>query len=294
MGELAPAAVSNALVIGAGVVGVATAGLLARNGFRVFGDDVRPEALDGFPGERFDRAEAGIPLSLVVVSVPTPVRDGRMSSEELRSGLGRAVKAAEASSTAPLVAIRSTLMPGMLAEFVRAGPGSLSALKRGGLCYWPSFARERQATADELEPPVVVFGTDDMARVHSVLGGWLASLTCTVRFLSFEEAELAKAGANAFNALKISYFNAVSDWAAIFGADGQAVASAVAEAAEGVRNPAYGTGVGPAFGGACLPKDLEALISRLEEAGAPHSALLGAVQEINRSPLRQIEPDAER
>src|SRR4029079_7462281 len=182
-----------------------------------------------------------------------------------------------------------THVPGTMDGVVRetlAGP-----LGRGAaLCYWPCFARERVAAEDEAAPRVVVCGVESNA-VAGRVRPFLAPQGCDLRVMSFVEAELAKQAANAWNATKISYFTALGDWADALGGRGQAVADVVAAAAEGSWNPTYGTRVGTAYGGACLPKDLDALLAVAEARELPHAGLLRAVRAVNESPLRTGRPD---
>lgn len=275
----------RAAVLGTGVVGTATAHLLRGTGFEVSGEDPRPAALAGFPGRVLNDGDSD--WDLIVIAVPTATVDGVTDTGPLLSAVRKAVSLANASRRPPLIAVRSTIMPGTMACLVAPALTGVQA----SLCYWPSFARERCAIADELAPRIVVLGTNDRDSVPSILGGWLGKLSCSVRLVTWEQAELAKVGANAFNALKISYFNALADWSREFGAAGQEVASIVALAAEGAWNPEYGTRVGPAFGGACLPKDLDAFRASLAAVDAPHIPLLEVVREVNNHPLRA--PQAE-
>jgi UDPglucose 6-dehydrogenase len=150
-----------------------------------------------------------------------------------------------------------------------------------GACYWPSFARERIAREDELNPRLAVFGTDGREQTEALMRRCVPRHGCPVHVVGFEEAELAKHSANLFNALKISYFNAVDEWARALGGRGQPVADIVAAAAEGSWNPAYGIRVGTPFGGACLPKDLEGLLQELRRRGLPHVALVEAIGDVN-------------
>lgn len=81
------------------------------------------------------------------------------------------------------------------------------------------------------------------------------------------EAELIKMGSNCFNALKISYFNELHALATALGADGGGVNNAIAAAAEGMWNPAYGTAGGAPFRGACLPQDIENMVQAARDNG---------------------------
>lgn len=275
------------LVIGAGVVGRATATVLADGGHPVFGFDPDPAAEALFPGPMLSRAGCERDWEAIVVSVPSPTVDGRMDDRPLRSALELIRDIAPSLESPVVIAIRTTLVPGTMDRVVR--PLLEPALTSGAVqaCHWPSFARERRGPADERSPRAIVVGRyegDD--HVERFMNEVLAHVPCPVTYVLPVEAELIKHGANLFNSFKISFFNALADWSLERDADGQQVADMVAAVAEGAWNPVYGTRVGPAFGGACLPKDLAALAAHLSEQDSPHLGLLDAVRDINADPRR--------
>ena len=87
---------------------------------------------------------------------------------------------------------------------------------------------------------------------------------CPIVATSVTTAELIKQTANAFLATKISFINMVSDLCEELGVD-------VATVARGVGlDPRIGShflNAGLGFGGSCLPKDLNALITVAEDNG---------------------------
>ncbi|MEO6042990.1 MAG: hypothetical protein ABIQ47_03600 [Tepidiformaceae bacterium] len=281
------AASPAALILGTGVVGRATAVALAREGFSVSGYDPDASAVKDFPGEVISDDAAPRDWAVIAICVPTPTVDGAMSADALVDALNLAKRCLDPAAAFTVIAIRSTIVPGTMESVVLPPVRELVASSRVGICHWPSFARERVALEDEAHPRAIVFGTDGGARVHEIMRRCVASARCGVSFVSFPEAELIKQGAKLFNALKISYFNAIGDWATERSGNGQTVADVISIVAEGCWNPAYGTAVGPPFGGACLPKDLDAFAQRLVTDGSPHRELLQAIQEINEAHGRQ-------
>lgn len=280
------------LIIGAGVVGCATAMVLADGGALVAAFDPEPGVAARFPGSLLDAAGCHRAWSAAVICVPTPSVDGRMDDGPLRSALELVAGVLPGQGTPLPVIIRSTIVPGTMDNLVR--PFFAEPISRGevAIAHWPSFTRERDAAADERAPRRVVLGTyeDDDSTVR-FLRAALGHLPQPVSVVRPIEAEFIKHGANLYNSLKISYFNAVADWAAERHADGQVIADHIAGVAEGAWNPAYGTRVGPAFGGACLAKDLAALASRLSADDSSHLALLDAIAEVNADP-RRTPPNA--
>ncbi len=274
------------LVIGAGVVGCATALVLKEGGHGVSAYDLDPSASSRFPGPVLSRSECLRPWPLVIIAVPTPTTDGRMDPHPLQSALDLVSEIPSSGKPPTTVAIRSTLVPGtmdgLVAEWLASRPpGTLHTL------YWPCFARERSAVEDERSPRHTVIGSRETdARAMTLLPAVIAHIPGPVSVVRPVEAEFIKHGANLFNSLKISYFNALADWASEFGGDGQPVATLVAALAEGAWNPLYGTTVGPAFGGACLDKDLQALSAELTANGKSHLSLFDAIRDVNSDPRR--------
>ncbi|MBO0518507.1 UDP-glucose 6-dehydrogenase, partial [Streptomyces beijiangensis] len=78
-------------------------------------------------------------------------------------------------------------------------------------------------------------------------------------------AELVKASANAFLALKISFINAMAEVCEASGADVHQLADALGH---DIRIGRAGLGPGLGFGGGCLPKDLRGFMARAGELGA--------------------------
>jgi len=181
------------------------------------------------------------------------------------------------------IAVRSTVLPGTMAALVVPLLTALANTSDWAACHWPSFARERLAVEDEHSPRLICIGSDGDERLRTVLDPVFASLGAEPLWTHFATAEFIKHGSNLFNATKISYFNALNAWASAAGVDGRVVATSVALAAEGAWNPSYGTKIGAAFGGACLPKDLEALLGYLRSGELPFARFVEAVKAVNDS-----------
>ena len=93
-----------------------------------------------------------------------------------------------------------------------------------------------------------------------------------------ETAECAKCVSNAFNAVKITFFNQMAELAERTGASAETVGEIVARGAEGMWNPPYGIRTGAPFGGTCLPKDARALSALAYEHDADLSLLRAALR----------------
>lgn len=270
------------LVIGAGYVGLVTAVGFASMGHDVDVVETWPERYEALIGGRVPIFEAGLqeafeaataagrlrvrraPVGhpdMVMVCVGTPIgADGRSDLSQLRSALADLHEVF--TTDAPLI-IRSTLPPGATKLAVQ-----WSGVPAARVLTNPEFLRQGTALADFLKPTRVVIGHFPDAdpavieRVKALYRGMDAPLLV----MDVAAAEIAKNGANAFLALKLSFANEIASVAEEFGTDVDDVMSAIA------LDPRIGglymrPGLG--FGGSCLPKELRALAVSGMDRGLP-------------------------
>lgn len=231
---------------------------------------------------------------VILVSVPTPLgEDGRrLTMRYVDSCLATC-----ASHLAPdgTVLIRSTVTPGYCATFERR----LRDLGRATMtvAFSPEYLRAHTAEKDAREPWLVVIGADDeptAVTVRTVFAPFVRRTGCDVVVMRRAEAELQKLVHNHYNALKISYGNAVADVARRLDAriDAVRVLRTVARTAESVLNPNYGfRKVDAPFNGTCLTKDPQHLASLARPRSAAQALLQSAV-DMNES-LRGTEYDTD-
>jgi UDPglucose 6-dehydrogenase len=170
------------------------------------------------------------------------------------------------------------------------------------LVWNPEFLREGHAVADTLSPDRIVYGLAEApgaagAGAEDACGSGFGSAAAAAVLdqvyapllaggaprlkMSFESAELVKASANSYLALRVSFINAISDLADSAGADILDVAAAL-RLDERIGRRFLNPGLG--YGGGCLPKDMHALTARAEQLGAPlTAALLATADQINVS-----------
>jgi len=153
-----------------------------------------------------------------------------------------------------IIAIRSTLMPGMIDEFIKQ-------YKRD-FVYLPEFLRERSALEDEIKPDKVIVGTEKI-KIFKLFQQLFEPIIDTKKILMMKpvEAELVKVALNSLYVVKVVFGNELYDICQKYGADYYKLLQAFK--LDKWVNPMH---LDPLFdgyrgaGGKCLPKDLKFLI----------------------------------
>ena len=206
------------------------------------------------------RTVAETDLSMVCVGTPSRSNGDLDTSyiEHVVGEIGAGLR--QRTGTRHVVAIRSTLLPGVLVRQVMPALERASGLKAGvgfGLCANPEFLREGSAIEDFRHPPFTVVGQNEewsgavVAQAYEAIGA-------PVHRLSLEAAAMVKYASNAFHALKVAFANEIGAFCHDSGVDGVSVMRVFTQDRVLNVSPAYLT-PGYAFGGSCLPKDLRAL-----------------------------------
>lgn len=215
--------------------------------------------------------------NLILICTPTPpLPDGRCDVALVHD----AAKRADRLCPDALVCIKSAVPPGTADELnsifgdrFHVSPeymGELPNFTPAWLYPDPKDARSHDF--------VIVGGP----RAGEVLDFFQRVMATTARYLACTaiEAELVKRFENAFFAAKVTFCNEAARIAEAFGADWHSVRELwLADPRIGRSHTAVFKDA-PGFGGKCLPKDLSALISEAEAAGADAS-LLRSVRETN-------------
>jgi|TARA_B100000085_G_scaffold177109_1_gene161390 UDPglucose 6-dehydrogenase len=140
----------------------------------------------------------------------------------------------------------------------------------------PEFLTANNSVEDFINCDRNVFGgpEEDTKDVRDFLYGLFPEWENVPSYLvSFNESEMIKYFSNSFLAFKIAYFNSVYETCNNFDSDYEVVRKAICD---DDRINAHHTKVpGPdgelGFGGACLPKDINALINTLKQKGIDSS-----------------------
>ncbi|HWC32895.1 MAG TPA: UDP-glucose/GDP-mannose dehydrogenase family protein [Actinomycetota bacterium] len=287
-------------IVGAGHVGLPTAGAFARVGHEVVVTDVDHEKIallergampffepgleellrEGILAKRISftsdtgEAVAGAPVVFICVGTP-PRRDG----EANLAAVERSAEDVARYASEPLVVVEKSTVPFGTGDRVRETMRRVRPDLEFQVVCNPEFLREGSAVEDSLRPGRILVGTssaearDAMRQLYEpfVEAGatWIETDIAT--------AEIAKHASNAFLALKVSYANALARICELAGADVLKVADIMgADPRIGRAHLTAGLG----YGGSCFPKDLAAF-DRLSRRLGYEFPILAEVARIN-------------
>lgn len=201
----------------------------------------------------------GSDLSLICVGTPSR-RNGSLDSSYLERVIEQIGSAIAQADRYHVVAVRSTLLPGVLVNRLVPLLERASGRRVGadiGLCVNPEFLREGSAIKDFQHPPFTVIGEFD-ARAGDVVLSAYSHLESPVYRLRPDEASMVKYASNNFHAIKVAFANEIGAICERLGVDGQQVMRVFCDDRELNVSPRY-LRPGFGFGGSCLPKDLRAI-----------------------------------
>lgn len=298
-------------IFGLGYVGCVSAACFAKDGHQVIGVDVNPLKVEIINGGRSPVVEPGVEdliaeavakgllratvdpeaaiaesdVSLVCVGTPSQ-NNGSLDLSYVRDACRQIGAALEAKRHYHLIAIRSTMLPGTIAEVVIPALEANSKKRANrdfGVAINPEFLREGTSIQDFNNPPFTLIGADDDDAIEPLrkLYGQLNAPLLTV---GLKEAEMVKYACNCFHALKVTFANEIGAVCKSLGVDSHRVMEVFCQDTKLNLSPYY-LKPGFAFGGSCLPKDLRALTHKAKEKDL-ELPMLNAILPSNR---RQIE-----
>ncbi len=292
-------------IVGTGHVGLVYAVAFTLQGHTVVGTDVDAAAIASLRKGKPTFYEPGLSAALakarrtkrlsfsteiaaeasaaevVFLAVGTPSReDGSIDTSYVESAARTVGEGMRAAKGYPVVAVKSTVIPGTTETVVRPALEAASGKAAGegfGLCMNPEFLREGSAVEDALHPDRVVIGCLDK-RSGDALARVYAKLRAKKLRTDLRTAEMVKYATNAFLATKVSFANELADLCDAFG--GLDVDRVVEGMGLDARiNPRF-LKAGLGFGGSCFPKDVRALLAAGRASGY-ESALLRATLDVN-------------
>jgi GDP-mannose 6-dehydrogenase len=273
-------------VLGLGYVGAVASACLAQQGHEVIGVDpvtrkvelvnagrtpiiekdvaalIETQVAAGRLTATTDVGEAVRRSDLILVCVGTPSRgNGDIDLVHLRRVCDQIGDGLRGHGGAPVVAIRSTVLPGTIREVVIPALELRSGRRAGvefGVCVNPEFLREGTAVHDYFHPPKTVIGELNQAS-GDLLASLYAPLGAPLVRTDIETAEMVKYADNAWHALKVGFANEIGNVCKALQVDSHRVMDIFCQDSKLNLSPYY-LKPGFAFGGSCLPKDLRALL----------------------------------
>ena len=302
----------NIGIIGLGFVGLSISSVLASKNYNVVGididnqkcSDIRNGVLPLFEPELENTLRIGLKKKLTIsnnfslikncdmifVTVGTPQTPlGAVELSMIKKAATTIGQIIRKSKKNPIIFIKSTVIPGTAQNVILPILEKKSGKKadRGfGIISNPEFLQESNAIRDTKYPHTIVLGGKQskyMKKAKMFFSKMHPNVPIVIT--NFQTAEMIKYANNSFLATKISFINQLSnicqnipgtnidDIAKIIGLDS--------------RIGKLFLNAGPGYGGACLPKDISALIKFSDKIGVK-PILLNAVEKTNHEQMNNI------
>lgn len=303
-------------VFGLGKLGLCTAACIARAGIETIGVDVNADHVariergdlpfeetdlattleQARPNLRFtlDAGEAIASSDLTLIIVPTPSgENGAFSNEYILAVLRAIAPLIRDKHSFHVVDVVSTVMPGTGSNSFIPLLEQTTGKKAGshpdgfGFAYNPEFIAIGSVIRDFLNPDLVLIGASDTTTGDRVQELYEKVCDNTPYFgrCSIIDAELCKLSINCYCTMKISFAN---NLAAVCqnmeGADATAITAIMGHDTR-IGQKYIKPGLG--FGGPCFPRDNEAFVAHMQQAGGD-PALQQAVVQINNAQVERV------
>ncbi len=278
-------------LVGLGAVGLPYLQAYTELGFDVVGFDISQDRLDkahslqlrAYHIDEFASSE----VDIVFVCVGTPQgKNGGIHLAYIQSALttvGNWLPNRVAQGKYPMVVIRSTMFPGMTEERLIPMLENVSGLRAGrdfGVGNVPETLRETSALADAKSAWFYGIGEYDARTADEMVNFFKQLIPLElqdrlIRRVPLAVAEAAKFIMNTRNASIISFHNM---WWLLLSAINVPAQEAIDLSilmGEYPNNPLYGSVVAGPYGGACLPKEVDAMIWFSMMLGVDNSQLVG-------------------
>jgi len=205
----------------------------------------------------------------IFISIPTPSNtDGSINLEVVDKCLNEINKIIESDA---ILLLRSTMTPGSSNMFQQKYP-------KLNIVFNPEFLTERNADFDFVNQSRFILGGNiNHVKQVSRLYRWRFGSSVPIIETTFETAELIKYMNNCFLATKVSFLNEMKLIANECGADweksveGFSLDNRIGKSHTEVPGPDGKLG----FGGSCLPKDIQAMISYANKLDIKLNTLIG-------------------
>jgi GDP-mannose 6-dehydrogenase len=298
-------------VIGIGYVGAVTSACLAKDGHTVIAVDKDATKIRCVSEGRAPIVEAGLDslveqgvkagrlsatddltraildtdITLICVGTPS-CDDGSLDLTHVIEACGDMGRLLESKDSFHTIVLRSTMLPGSAVNRCLPVIECFSGKKSGqnfGFGNNPEFLREGTAIVDYYNPPKIVVGANDPVSAHTIMSLY-DGIEAPRIITDIDIAEGVKYADNSWHAVKVSFANEIGNIMKACGVDSHRVMDIFCMDQKLNISKAY-LKPGFAFGGSCLPKDVNALceLARQKDIQTP---LLNALIESNN---RQVE-----
>lgn len=236
---------------------------------------------------------------VTIIAVGTPTVNNKIDLSFIKKASEQIGKALEKTKKYHVVAVKSTVLPGVTEKIVKPILEKYSNKKVGefGLCMNPEFLREGCAIEDALNPDRIVIG-----QIDDKSGKEFAKIYTKVStpkiFTNLWTAEMIKYTANSLFATLISFSNEIARIAESTGKvdvvdvwKGVHLDKRLSPISNNIRiKPGFlsylSSGCG--FGGSCFPKDIRALASFAKDSGNKAKLIESVININNTQPHRMI------
>lgn len=304
----------NISIFGMGYVGVVSGACLLRDGHRITGVDPveskvadlnngltpiqEPEVANMLTaGHKAGRLKASInPIDgvdgadMIFICVGTPSEfDGGINLSHVQACIGEIGESLRKTESRPLIVLRSTSLPGTTENMVIPTLEEKSGLVVGKdihVVFHPEFLREGTAVEDFDEPPKIVVGEAHPGGGDVLMSVYGDKYDAPRYRLSLPEAEMVKYCDNLFHAVKVTFANEIGIIGRSVGVDTRKVSEVFCADTKLNINPYY-LRPGFAYGGSCLPKDLNA-IARFAALKALDTPMLRGVLQSNSAQINNF------
>jgi len=271
-------------IFGLGYIGCVSLGCLAQNGFQVIGVDVNKtkvhlinqglptiieKDIDTIIKEQHksgkiratkDYHQAVMESDMSIICVGTPLgEDGNLNLEYIYQTAKQIGEVLKYKVSFHIIVIRSTVVPGTnqrVSEIISEKSGK-KVNEDFAVVSNPEFLREGSAVQDYYNPPFTLIGTDNdkaaevMKQIYEKVNGEFIRTEIKI-------AELIKYVNNSFHALKVTFANEVGTICKKLDIDAYELMNIFCKDKQ-LNISSYYFRPGFAYGGSCLPKDLNAL-----------------------------------
>lgn len=275
-------------VIGSGFVGLAVGCVLADCSHEVACTDVDHQRVTGLQGGTAalsepdfddliqrnvatghllfttDSREAAAGADIIFIAVGTPATlSGEADLSQLWTAIDQLLPTINHDC---LLVIKSTVPVGTASAVRKRLDQSPSASKLISLISNPEFLRVGAAVTDFKHPQRVVLGSTSEAALQKMEALYRSFVEPSIPIykMGHESAELSKYAANSMLALRISFINEIAELSESLGANIHDVVSVLSS---DNRIGPHHLKPGPGFGGSCLLKDVQSLVSQAGEHG---------------------------